>query len=407
MKSSHGAADRALRAGRQPTVPIALLSGVALYVMLNFDTPLNRKLQPLIGAVALALLVSNARHGRTRLPHALATLWILGSAFVFARGAGTAEYGIRLAAAAITPIAIVTACGPARSLRVFTTTVIAAVLTSVVVAILIPSVGVMPSGVEWRGLFTHKNTFGFACGLTVIACLGELGAGTPGRSRSRLLMLGISGAVLSLVMARSATAIAVTVFAAGLTITLCTYSVQRRSPAVTGFAMCLALSPLALMLAAPDRVFGALGRDGTLTGRSEIWRLVIEAQSRSEHPWLGRGLGFWSAGNRDAVEIWQRVRWTPYSSHSSYLDWWLLFGTISIAILAWWILSTCYHAARVSTRCLGFAALLPLALFVVLSSITEQYLISPNGVATLSFVSAVAAWYSVTDLAPATAETTE
>jgi O-antigen ligase len=143
-----------------------------------------------------------------------------------------------------------------------------------------------------------------------------------------------------------------------------------------------------LLAAASDKAFDLLGRDGTLTGRSDIWRLAIEVRSSSFSQWVGRGLDFWSPSNPDAVLIWRAVKWTPFSSHNSYLDWWLMLGTIGALLILAWVSSVLIRSAAVSMRQRRLICLFPLALCVSISSFTEQYLVSPIGLMLLALVSA-------------------
>ena len=363
------------------------IAAIALYSMLNFASPLSRLLQPLMGLLAGMVLLTLSRTRVLTVMHAAVALWILGSAFVFARGTDTGAIGLRLVSALIVPVAVVAVLGARGALRVFTTSLLVTILVSVALAVVAPGSGTM-SGGEWQGVFQHKNTFGFCCGMLAVVALAEMLGPRPTTGRQRLLTVGFVAAVVGLVQARSATALGVAVLCVGLTLAVSTRHRKGSSAPATALGVCVAAAPLVLLVAASDWAFGLLGRDGTLTGRSEIWRLVLDVRSRSSNPWLGRGLGFWSASNPDALWIWRKVQWTPFSSHNSFLDWWLMLGTIGGGlILLWvgWILLRSAKVSLVDPRLLG---LFPLALATAISSYTEQYLVSPIALAVLGLVSA-------------------
>ncbi len=75
---------------------------------------------------------------------------------------------------------------------------------------------------------------------------------------------------------------------------------------------------------------GALGRDSTLTGRTEVWADVLPA--REQQPLLGYGLGsFWTDARRKLYDI-------P-TSHNGYLDILLELGEVGFALYTVWLLS--------------------------------------------------------------------
>jgi exopolysaccharide production protein ExoQ len=70
---------------------------------------------------------------------------------------------------------------------------------------------------------------------------------------------------------------------------------------------------------APDLIVAALGRDLTLTGRTDIW----EASARfvEASPWLGYGYyAFWLPDNGPAFWVREAVQWQVASAHSSWLE---------------------------------------------------------------------------------------
>jgi exopolysaccharide production protein ExoQ len=73
-----------------------------------------------------------------------------------------------------------------------------------------------------------------------------------------------------------------------------------------------------------------LGRDNTLTGRTEVWADILPA--RNEEPLLGYGFGsFWTDERRKMYDI-------P-TAHNGYLDILLELGEVGLAFYMAWLLS--------------------------------------------------------------------
>ena len=72
-----------------------------------------------------------------------------------------------------------------------------------------------------------------------------------------------------------------------------------------------------------SEVFEITGRDESLSGRDELWSIVIN--EGQENPTFGKGFGaFWTEGKgRELVQT-----WNPRQSHNAYLDVWLDLGLL-------------------------------------------------------------------------------
>lgn len=85
----------------------------------------------------------------------------------------------------------------------------------------------------------------------------------------------------------------------------------------------------------------SLGRDSTLTGRTDVWAEVLPA--REEQPLLGYGLGsFWSDARRQAYEI-------P-TAHNGYLDILLELGEVGLGLYVIWLLAWTRQLHRALAR---------------------------------------------------------
>jgi exopolysaccharide production protein ExoQ len=160
------------------------------------------------------------------------------------------------------------------------------------------------------GYFASKNAMGAASALLAVAAAGQVGR--PGRRGSYraggalALLLGAGGVVLSQSMGALV----------AMSIGLCTYpvlSVLRRLSLRLQVVVCIACVSLAgfvivLLIANIDAVSAAIlaatGKDITLTGRTDLWRVGLE--QIAERPWLGQGYqAFWQPGNPEAEHLWR------------------------------------------------------------------------------------------------------
>ncbi len=127
-----------------------------------------------------------------------------------------------------------------------------------------------------------------------------------------------------------------------------------------------------------------VGRDQTLTGRTEIWeRLVPAAMSR---PFFGYGNGgFWTTGTREMYAI--------MSSHNGYLEVILELGFVGLTLYAIFFLSIIRKAILIMNQDFYWGSYLTCFLFmVVVHNITEVSMSSLSGVilTVLLFVSVAA-----------------
>ena len=227
--------------------------------------------------------------------------------------------------------------GLAATARVLLNLVAAVLVASAALAILAPEIG-RHSGDEfiqfshagrWRGLFGHKNGLGPWAAVGSVVLFTH--PGLLGGPRA-WLWLARASALACLAFAGSATALVL----AGLLGTgwMAARTTGRLTP---GAALALALAaalPAALLLADPllDRALDLLGRGATLSGRTEIWALVLDRLR--ENPWFGAG--YQRFGGADFLaEAGLRVGQALPGPESGYLALFLDLGLVGALLLAW------------------------------------------------------------------------
>ncbi|MBE7217625.1 MAG: O-antigen ligase family protein [Caulobacteraceae bacterium] len=259
---------------------------------------------------------------------------------------------------------------------------VAAVLAlgSVVFAIALPHYGVMllDGHRDWRGLWIHKNALAFvmAQGAVAAACA----ALSPGARRgpwlaAAVLCLGV------LAMSHGTGALVDTVVALAAAGVLALLRRSALSAVVTTWATAAVAGGLALAaLFAPALAFKALGKDPTLTGRTDIWAAV--GRRIAEQPLAGYGYGaFWERYSIPARLIRKETGWAVPSAHNGWLDLLLQLGWIGAGLFALAaglaLVALLLRAPR--TRDGGFA-LVYLVLFLM-QTLSESVIEEPNTLA--------------------------
>jgi exopolysaccharide production protein ExoQ len=194
----------------------------------------------------------------------------------------------------------------------------------------------------YTGVTTNKNELGL---ITMIFGLGALwriiGEIRFGDKPQRLRHLAAQGALLAtsawlLWLAHSTTSTAC--FAIGTMLILSTSLpvLSRRPVLIHLLALGLVFaSVFALFLDSGGSLVGSLGKDPTLTGRTDIWNLVLSLKA---NPLVGTGFeSFWLGPRLE--KMWAVYWWHPIEAHNGYLEVFLNLGWVGIACFAALIVS--------------------------------------------------------------------
>jgi exopolysaccharide production protein ExoQ len=71
-----------------------------------------------------------------------------------------------------------------------------------------------------------------------------------------------------------------------------------------------------------------MGKDVTLTGRTDIWRMLVPYMA--DRPWLGYGYGVFWSHFREA--LWEAVQWHVPHPHNGYIQLVLDCGVVGLAV---------------------------------------------------------------------------
>ncbi len=228
----------------------------------------------------------------------------------------------------------------------------AATLSAAVGAILIaffPSIGLMSEGEYvnvWAGAHLHKNGLGQMTALGAMICLIVLLA--DGLRRNALLAAGFLLNLALLLGSRSLTSQLVFVcgvvllFTIGRFLRLLVVNAALTVPlgALLLIVMAFGLGQLHLV-----DVLNAAGKDATMSSRVPLWQLLFNFME--SHWWLGHGYEvFWSDDSYAVRVIEGKLHFRPYYAHNGYLEIWLAFGALGLAVVAALIISLAARTLR-------------------------------------------------------------
>lgn len=212
-------------------------------------------------------------------------------------------------------------------LRIVAWTLAIVVLASIAAGVLFPSFAIQYKlDGAWRGVFIQKNTMARVIGMAVMVFSYLL----LESRRNRLLYLILVFLSVALIgLSRAVTAVIVSF----LTVSQLLCSKLRLRPALSialsAFVLLLGLGATLFALGHTDAIFAFMGKDATLTGRTDLWRESIAAVL--QRPLLGAGWDvFWMGPEADAIR--EMVHWQTPHSHNAFLDLALNTGLVGLII---------------------------------------------------------------------------
>jgi O-antigen ligase len=191
-------------------------------------------------------------------------------------------------------------------------------------------------GTFWTGVATDKNGLGMIClvfGLGVVWRFIDTYRSQDNPRRKKQLLVGwilIATTLYLLWESNSMTSIACFAMAGGLMIAADRWQLARK-PAVVTMLVATAVAFSAFVLfGGASSVLALLGRNPTLTGRTEIWSVVLPF---ARNPLLGTGYeSFWLGERLDRIQT--QTVYGINEAHNGYLEIYLNLGWIGISFLA-------------------------------------------------------------------------
>jgi len=212
---------------------------------------------------------------------------------------------------------------------------------SVIMALLLPEYGIMGMGKElaiggqeavhegiWRGIYSHKNPLGRIMALSGLA----LFLFASDKSNRKWAWLGFALSIGILLASQSATALCILITCSILTKVYQNLRWDIRLMVPLSIITVVTLGGLMTLVASnTETILNALGRDVTLSGRTELWSAVLSEIWQS--PWLGYGYkGYWVGWNGPSAVIWSQFPWLPPHAHNGVLNVWLELGVLGLLL---------------------------------------------------------------------------
>ena len=247
-------------------------------------------------------------------------------------------------------------------------------------AVAYPSMGVhhdINAG-DWRGLWYEKNQMG---AMMVYGALAAMAAILAGSNKRKQMIVTILLCAALIVMTKSKTSLVVLMIGLGGSMML---AAMRRGPATAVIIVWLGVTAIAAIVMvlwlAPDLVFKALGKDPTLTGRTDIWAAVLRQSAK--HPLAGYGYAvFWTLESQPAQWIRKETGWLVPTAHNGWLDILAQLGWIGVGlcalVLGGSLLVALFRFRKVQD---GYWATLFLAIFLM-TTFSESFILERNGIA--------------------------
>ncbi|KAA3653458.1 MAG: O-antigen ligase family protein [Calditrichaeota bacterium] len=200
-----------------------------------------------------------------------------------------------------------------RILRIVRNLLAVVIIINLFVILVVPAIGITPGTGEWRGFLQHKNSLGAITILTIAVWLPALFERQSWRKK--ILTVGLVATTLLLtVKSDSQTAVLINL----ILLAVCFFIIFPLP-----WSMKISLSAAAVLFL----IFGIMNfndvnfssvtgslfeRSATLTGRTQLWRLVFN--EFLTHPYFGIGYnGFWTSQIIDSD-------WVTFQAHNGYLD---------------------------------------------------------------------------------------
>lgn len=221
----------------------------------------------------------------------------------------------------------------------------------------------------WRALWDTKNSLGANMARAGVIFL----AAALFFPRERLVWLAFFVLALALLLL-STSKTALLGLCAGIAVMFAVWIV-RQGPALTLLIIYLAVVIATLIglsvVFMPEEFFALLGRDATLTGRTDIW--VASANVINQRPWLGYGYDvFWATDTPQRDYINEFSRWEVSSAHNGWVETALSIGIPGAVVVGLTIIASLLAAAPRLGRGTEAYFVAPILMLTVLYSVSES-----------------------------------
>ena len=193
-------------------------------------------------------------------------------------------------------------------------------LGSLVFVFAFPSIGVhqMENAGLWRGLWYEKNQMGLVMSAGAVAAAACLASGDH-----RRLLPAVTLAICALLVLATQSKTSLLCLMLGVGAVAGLWAMRRGGAAFSivalWFGVVLTAGAAYVFITDPAMVLKALGKDPSLTGRTDIWEALM--REVAERPWTGFGYqAFWGRESVPAAFIRAETQWPVPSAHNGWID---------------------------------------------------------------------------------------
>ncbi|MGD1913349.1 MAG: O-antigen ligase family protein [Rivularia sp. (in: cyanobacteria)] len=273
------------------------------------------------------------------------------------------------------------------------------VVLSFMFAIGLPKFGLMTvqeGGIHagtWRGIMSHKNILGRLMVLSSMVFFFVAMSNPIHNLRYRWIPW--AGYILSIALIVLSTSKSSLVVFLSLTAILPLYKSWRRNyNQLIPLAIALILTVGSISTFLLDNlpvVADALGKDLTLTGRTDIWSAMFDLIW--ERPWFGYGFNaVWRDwDNEITAYLWRTLAWECPYGHNGFMDLFVELGIAGLSVFLLSFITTFFKGImwlRI-TRCIEGIWPLMYLTFLVMYNISESTLVETNSIFWIVYVSTV------------------
>jgi O-antigen ligase len=348
------------------------------------DMPLLRLMWLPVYALVLALAVWRApRVMRFWFPAVMLSaliFWVFASASWSSDPDTTNRRALAVAFTTLFGLYFVSSFDGKRMAEIIATTFMILAVGALLAVVAYPKMGVQHdiNAGDWRGLWYEKNQMG---AMMVYGALAAMAAILAGSTKRKQLVFTIVLCAALIVMSKSKTSLLALMIGLGASMML---AIMRRGPAtaviIVWLGVTVAVTAAMVMWLAPELLFKALGKDPSLTGRTDIWAALLRQSAK--HPLTGYGYAvFWKLDSVPAMWIRKETGWDVPTAHNGWLDILAQLGWIGVGLCAL-VLGGALLVSLVRFRKVqdGYWATLFLAIFLM-TTFSESFILERNGIA--------------------------
>jgi exopolysaccharide production protein ExoQ len=263
------------------------------------------------------------------------------------------------------------------------------VVLSFYISLMMPQYGINHDihGGSWTGVFTQKNLLGRAM---IVAVVVFLSANKIIRTPMRYALLASAGYLLLMSDSRTSQVVLI-----AMLLLAPIYQLTRRNGMTIVIPISLAFGIVLVAIAViaitnADSLLVVMGRNPTLTGRTEIWKAIWNAITKQMI--LGYGFnGFWEGIRGKSADVILTLGWVAKHSHNGFLDIWLDLGIVGLGVFLLSYFNALWRAVHMLRRRAGTGAYWPIhfLVFMLLYHLTEGPILRQNSIYWALYVAVV------------------